>query len=233
MRFTMRTYRDMVWRAAKDSRYLKENKLRIKEALIKQDVEARAKLWPLVKKAREEGKKVSWKGPHAFVAGKKLELCPWDGQRIVLYSQITFMEHLIFEFNSRIVREQFFTFWWLPPCSLHELHLINLSFTNNLQRAFHLNVSFMLGQFLILFYNNFLFTVYFHGASEVELGSWLCIDKQSLNADRFMGQRESFILCCGSFITNKLCPLIQLHFCLSYRVCVSFNYLFVNAVLQR
>lgn len=76
MRFTMRTYRDMVWRAAKDSRYLKENKLRIKEALIKQDVEARAKLWPLVKKAREEGKKVSWKGPHAFVAGKKLELCP-------------------------------------------------------------------------------------------------------------------------------------------------------------
>ncbi|KAK2868521.1 hypothetical protein Q7C36_000392 [Tachysurus vachellii] len=75
-RFTMRTYRDMVWRTAKDSRYLKENKLRIKEALIKQDVEARAKLWPLVKKAREQGKKVLWKGPHAFVAGKKLELCP-------------------------------------------------------------------------------------------------------------------------------------------------------------
>ncbi|GAA6086392.1 uncharacterized protein LOC113068594 [Tachysurus ichikawai] len=68
--------KDMVWMAAKDSRYLKENKLRIKEALIKQDIEARAKLWSLVKKAREEGKKVSWKGPHAFVAGKKLKLCP-------------------------------------------------------------------------------------------------------------------------------------------------------------
>jgi len=76
MRFTMRTYRDMVWRAAKDSRFLKENKLRIKEALIKQDVDARAKLWPLVVKAREDGKKVSWKGPHAFVGGKKLEINP-------------------------------------------------------------------------------------------------------------------------------------------------------------
>ncbi|GAA6095025.1 uncharacterized protein si:ch211-196c10.15 [Tachysurus ichikawai] len=76
MRFTRHTYRDMVWRAAKDSRYLKENKLRIKEALIRQDIEARAKLWPLAKKAREEGKKVSWKGPHSFVAGKKLGLCP-------------------------------------------------------------------------------------------------------------------------------------------------------------
>lgn len=35
MRFTMQTYRDMVWWAAKDSCFLKENKLRIKEALIK------------------------------------------------------------------------------------------------------------------------------------------------------------------------------------------------------
>lgn len=76
MRFTMRTYRDIVWRAAKESRYLAENRIRIKEALIKQDVDARAKLWPLVKKAREEGKKVSWNGPYAFVAGKKLELIP-------------------------------------------------------------------------------------------------------------------------------------------------------------
>lgn len=65
-----------MWRAAKESRYLAENRIRIKEALIKQDVDARAKLWPLVKKAREEGKKVSWNGPYAFVAGKKLELIP-------------------------------------------------------------------------------------------------------------------------------------------------------------
>lgn len=72
-RFTMRLYRDIIWKAAKNSGFLADNKLRIKEALTPEEVEARQKLWPLVKKAREEGKKASFNGPFAFIDGKKID----------------------------------------------------------------------------------------------------------------------------------------------------------------
>ncbi|KAL1269201.1 hypothetical protein QQF64_031490 [Cirrhinus molitorella] len=73
VRFSMRSLRDIVWKAAKDNAYLKEYHLRISEALIPADVDAHAKLWPIVKKAREEGKKASFSGPFAFIDGQKIE----------------------------------------------------------------------------------------------------------------------------------------------------------------
>ncbi|RXN09225.1 cytoplasmic dynein 2 heavy chain 1-like protein [Labeo rohita] len=73
VRFSTRSLRDVVWRAAKDNAYLKESHQRISEALIPADVAARAKLWPIVKKAREEGKKASFSGPFAFIDGQKIE----------------------------------------------------------------------------------------------------------------------------------------------------------------
>ncbi|KAJ8003279.1 hypothetical protein DPEC_G00167770 [Dallia pectoralis] len=50
--FALRLLRDAVWREAKA---------------------AREKLWPLVKKARDEGKKASFRGPFVFINGKKID----------------------------------------------------------------------------------------------------------------------------------------------------------------
>lgn len=65
IRFSTRSFRDLVWKAAKDNPYLRESRLRISEALIPADAAARAKLWPLVKKA-------SFSGPFAFIDGQKI-----------------------------------------------------------------------------------------------------------------------------------------------------------------
>lgn len=76
--FAMRRLRDAVWREAKGSQFLQENHLRITEALSPEDKAAREKLWPLVKKAREEGKKASFRGASAVINGK-----------IILCSEVT------------------------------------------------------------------------------------------------------------------------------------------------
>ncbi len=73
IRFSTQSHRDIVWKAAKDNTYLKESRLRISEALIPADAAVCAKLWPIVKKAREEGKKASFSGPFAFIDGQKIE----------------------------------------------------------------------------------------------------------------------------------------------------------------
>lgn len=71
--FALRWLRDAVWREAKDCTFLQDNKLRIAEALSTEDKTAREKLWPMVKKAREEGKRASFRGPFAFIDGKRLD----------------------------------------------------------------------------------------------------------------------------------------------------------------
>lgn len=71
--FAMRRLRDAVWRDAKGSKFLLENRLRITEALSPGDKAAREKLWPIVQKAREEGKKASFRGPFIFIDGKKVD----------------------------------------------------------------------------------------------------------------------------------------------------------------
>jgi len=57
IQFAMRLYPDTVWRDAKDNHYLKENGLYIKEDLSSEERAARKKAWPLVKRAREEGRR--------------------------------------------------------------------------------------------------------------------------------------------------------------------------------
>ena len=68
----MRHYRDIIWKMAKGNKFLDEKKLCIKEALIPQDQAAREKLWPLIQKARQEGKKAGFKGPYAFIEGRMI-----------------------------------------------------------------------------------------------------------------------------------------------------------------
>ncbi len=51
---------------------LKQKKIRITEDLTQRTKEARNKLWPLVEKARKEGRRAGFKGPFAIVDGKKI-----------------------------------------------------------------------------------------------------------------------------------------------------------------
>lgn len=73
--FAFRRIRDLVWRKTKGSKFLNDNKLRITEALTTEERAAREKLWPLVKKAREDGKKASFRGILAIIDGKVVN-CP-------------------------------------------------------------------------------------------------------------------------------------------------------------
>lgn len=76
--FALRRIRDAVWKSAKGSKFLRDKKLRLTEALSPEDRIAREKLWPLVKKAREEGKKASFLGPLALIDGKKINCADID-----------------------------------------------------------------------------------------------------------------------------------------------------------
>lgn len=72
MQFTMRHFRDIIWKAAKKSDYLMAKKLRIKEDLSPEDRERRNQLWPIIEKARKEGKSAYFVGARAFVDRKEI-----------------------------------------------------------------------------------------------------------------------------------------------------------------
>ncbi|CAL8343228.1 unnamed protein product [Merluccius merluccius] len=71
--FALRRIRDAVWKSARGCKFLRNNRLRLTEALSPEDRLAREKLWPLVEKARKEGKKASFLGPYALIDGKKID----------------------------------------------------------------------------------------------------------------------------------------------------------------
>ena len=72
MQFTMRHFRDIIWKAAKRSDYLTARKLRFKEDLSPEDRERRNLLWPQIEKARKEGKIAYFVGARAFVNRKEI-----------------------------------------------------------------------------------------------------------------------------------------------------------------
>lgn len=71
--FALRRFRDIVWQSARGCTFLRDNKLRFTEALCPDDRVAREKLWPLIKKAREDGKKASFRGSFALIDGKRYD----------------------------------------------------------------------------------------------------------------------------------------------------------------
>ncbi|KAL1251227.1 hypothetical protein QQF64_019023 [Cirrhinus molitorella] len=74
LQFTMRHFRDALWKAAKNSPYLAKHHLRFAEDLSPEDREQRNKLWPLVEKARQQGRRAHFVGPKAYIDGKELVL---------------------------------------------------------------------------------------------------------------------------------------------------------------
>lgn len=72
IRFSQRSYRDALWKAAKNHPVIRDNKLRFVEDLPQPVKEARLKLWHLVNRARSEGKSAYFVGARAFVDGKEI-----------------------------------------------------------------------------------------------------------------------------------------------------------------
>jgi len=72
LQFCARIYRDAVWKAAKKSTFLQNNKLRFAEDLSPAVRERRMLLWPQVAKAREQGKAAYFVGGRAFANGAEL-----------------------------------------------------------------------------------------------------------------------------------------------------------------
>ncbi len=72
VQFLSRSHHDLVWADAKKSEVLKQKKMRITEDLTQRTKEAWNNLWPLVEKARKEGRRAGFKGPFAIVDGKKI-----------------------------------------------------------------------------------------------------------------------------------------------------------------
>lgn len=70
MQFSVRSYRDAIWKAAKNSSYLKESGLRFMEDFSAGDRERRKKLWPEVQKARADGKTAFFVGGRAYIQGQ-------------------------------------------------------------------------------------------------------------------------------------------------------------------
>lgn len=76
-RFTLRSTRDLVWKSAKGSDFLKANKLKFGEDLTSKDKEARNQLWPQIDRARKEGKKAFYvNGANAMIDG--IEVRAWE-----------------------------------------------------------------------------------------------------------------------------------------------------------
>lgn len=74
IQFSMCHFRDIVWRDARGSKFLEEAHLRLKENLSPEERAARTKAWPLVKKAREGGKRASFVCAFAYIEGKKVNI---------------------------------------------------------------------------------------------------------------------------------------------------------------
>ncbi|KAA0703718.1 hypothetical protein E1301_Tti000635 [Triplophysa tibetana] len=72
IQFSSRVMRDGVWRAAKSSEFLQANGLRFTEDLTAFDRERRQLLWPVVEKARKEGKRAHFVGHRAFIEGSEI-----------------------------------------------------------------------------------------------------------------------------------------------------------------
>lgn len=72
VRFLSRSRRDMIWKDARTSELLKERKIKISEDQTQGAKESRNQLWPLVEKARKEGKKAGFRGAHAHRDGKRV-----------------------------------------------------------------------------------------------------------------------------------------------------------------
>ena len=73
IQFGTRTVRDDVWKRSRDARVCQELHVQFKEDFSKEDREARKKLWPKVKDARERGQRAYLKDGYALINNQRVD----------------------------------------------------------------------------------------------------------------------------------------------------------------
>lgn len=74
VQFLSRAHRDKVWRDAKNAKILSDKNIKIFEDLTQDIKDARKKLWPMVEKARKEGKQAGFRGSFAYIEGHRVTI---------------------------------------------------------------------------------------------------------------------------------------------------------------
>lgn len=72
IQLTMRNFRNKIWKVSHENEIMKQKKLMLKEDLTHADRMERSRLWPLVEAARKQGKRAGFRGPDAYIDGKKV-----------------------------------------------------------------------------------------------------------------------------------------------------------------
>ncbi|KAI4905601.1 hypothetical protein NFI96_006897 [Prochilodus magdalenae] len=73
IQFVARTVRDDVWKRSRDARVCQEMHIQFKEDFSKEDREARRKLWPLVRDARQRGQRAFLKEGYALINNQRID----------------------------------------------------------------------------------------------------------------------------------------------------------------
>lgn len=73
IQFTMRHFRDELWRQTKGSALCKDLNINFAEHILPADKEARAAVWPQIKKAREAGQRAYFRGPVGYINGTPIK----------------------------------------------------------------------------------------------------------------------------------------------------------------
>lgn len=72
MQFTMRIYKDEIWRVTKNHQITKDLGIRFAQDFTKEVLEARAAVWPKVDQARRRGDKAVYRGRYAYINGQRV-----------------------------------------------------------------------------------------------------------------------------------------------------------------
>lgn len=72
MQFTMRIYKEEIWKVTKDHKICKELGIRFAQDFTKEELDARAAVWPKVDAARKQGLKAVYRGSHAYINGQRV-----------------------------------------------------------------------------------------------------------------------------------------------------------------
>ncbi|MEQ2255265.1 hypothetical protein ILYODFUR_012095 [Ilyodon furcidens] len=67
----VKSFRNKIWKISPDDEILKDQKLLLQEDLTQADRMGRNWLWPLVETSGEQGKRAGFRGPRAYIEGKK------------------------------------------------------------------------------------------------------------------------------------------------------------------
>lgn len=72
VQFTMRKYRDEIWKSTKNSSVCRDHGVHFMEDFTREDRLVHAALWPLIDQARKEGRKAYYRGPFGYIEGKRI-----------------------------------------------------------------------------------------------------------------------------------------------------------------